>query len=187
MKAIKVYYTGQLRHARHKDPSRRSPAWKRILIEKKTKIALSGDLKPGRNYLWVTADIADDATEGNRVAVSPPSGTTRTKGSNMNRNRQRAGDPASAGCYLLPATTIPTFTGSRPSLLPKMVLSSRQPTSARRIWDLRRISTWLSVAAPITVKRGATNHHCEAKDTQGIRDAALPDSATASFSASLGE
>ena len=192
VKAIKVYYTGQLDTLDTRTLHDALLLGKGSLSKKKTKIALSGDLKPGRNYLWVTADIADDATEEIGLPFHlPPSGTTRTKGSNMNRNRQRAGRSCwPAGCYLLPATTIPTFTGSRPSLLPKMVLSSRQPTSARRICGIcRRISTWLSAAAPITVKRGANRSPLpRAKDT--ARDTVMPllsDSTTASFSASLGE
>ena len=40
------------------------------LAEGEFEIPLSGNLVPGYNYLWVTADVADDAREGNRIGVN---------------------------------------------------------------------------------------------------------------------
>lgn len=96
VKAIKVYYTGQLDTLDTRTLHDALLLGKGSLSKKKTKIALSGDLKPGRNYLWVTADIADDATEGNRVAVSLTS-----VGYNKNKRFEYEPEPAKGREILL--------------------------------------------------------------------------------------
>lgn len=70
VKEIRIYSTGPLDTLDTVTLEQATLLGKAPLSERSTGVRLSGDLQPGMNHLWITADIADDATEGNRVGVS---------------------------------------------------------------------------------------------------------------------
>lgn len=70
LKEIKIYSTGSLDTLNTRTLEQATLLGKAPLSKKSTKIRLSGDLQPGMNHLWITADIADNATEGNKIGVS---------------------------------------------------------------------------------------------------------------------
>ena len=69
VKEIKIYSTGSLDTLDTRTLASATLLGKATLSKKNTRIRLSGDLQPGMNHLWITADIADEATEGNKVGV----------------------------------------------------------------------------------------------------------------------
>lgn len=70
VKEIKIYSTGSLDTLDTRTLEQATLLGKAPLSKKNTKIRLSGYLQPGMNHLWITADIADNATEGNKVGVA---------------------------------------------------------------------------------------------------------------------
>lgn len=67
---INVYSTGSLDTLDSRNPSLSVLLGSTTLSKKNTTCPLRGKLNPGVNYLWITADIADYATEGNKVCIS---------------------------------------------------------------------------------------------------------------------
>lgn len=69
VKSIKIFSTDSLHATDAKSLASATMIGRGSLSKKRNKIRLSGDLHEGINYLLVTADIADEATEGNRIGI----------------------------------------------------------------------------------------------------------------------
>lgn len=70
VKEIKIYATGVVDTLDNRTLDSAIALGKAPLSKNNTKINISGELNPGINYLWITADIAEDASEGNKVGVT---------------------------------------------------------------------------------------------------------------------
>ena len=175
VKAIKVYYTGQLDTLDTRTLHDALLLGKGSLSKKKTKIALSGDLA-GR--IMVTADIADDATEGNRVAVSLTS-----VGYNKNKRFEYEPEPAKGREILLARRLLfaPGDYNSNFYRIPAIItaedgsLVTATDKRKENLWDLPQDIDVVIRRSTITVKRGANWPPLPRQRYGRMGDAALSD------------
>jgi sialidase-1 len=89
VKEIKIYSTGSRDTLDTRTLATATLLGKTSQLKDNNKIRLSGNLQPGINHLWITADIADNATEGNKVGVALVS-----IGYNKNKKFEHQPDPS---------------------------------------------------------------------------------------------
>lgn len=70
VKRVKIYTTANTDAFDSRTASGATLLGEANLEENEFEIPLSGNLVPGYNYLWVTADVADNAREGNKIGLN---------------------------------------------------------------------------------------------------------------------